>query len=106
MPSWFSKVFKETDLGTPARAGTEAPREEVSLNDYEDEEEFMELRRVVQALVVVDEEETSGWSADVRIKAKYDPVEDKYTLLVDRPVLEGLSFWCPDPETAYAQSPL
>jgi Fe-S cluster biogenesis protein NfuA len=100
MPSWFSKVFKEDEA--PATPGA-APLLE---DDFEEEEESYRPRRVVNAPVLVEEEELSGWSPEVRIKAKGDDFSDTCTFLIDRPVLEGLSFWCPDRDTANTHSPL
>lgn len=101
MPAWFSRVFKES----PSQLTPVAPAEgAVEVEGYEDE--FPEPKRIVHAPVMVSPEEASAWSEEVRIKAKYDPQEDEYTFLVDRPVLEGHSFWAPEPDLAYAHSPL
>lgn len=104
MPSWFSKVFKES-------VPLDAPRPPVSPEEMGAEvNEFVsappEPRRVVHAPVLLEPEAASAWSPEVRIKAKFDAAEDEYTFLVDRPVLEGLSFWAPDADTAYTHSPL
>lgn len=105
MPSWFSKVFKEPEKLDPAPAS--AAGKSVYADDEEEyDEPGYEPRRIVQAPVVVDAQETSGWSPEIRIKAQYQPADNACTLLVDRPVLDGHSFWCPNRETAYAHSPL
>ena len=102
MPSWFSKVFKDTAPTADAAPAPVALQGEP--DDYEDD--YPEPRRVVQARVLVDDEQASAWSPDIQIKARYSSMEDEYTLMVDRPLLEGHSFLAPDAGTAYAHAPL
>jgi Fe-S cluster biogenesis protein NfuA len=110
MPSWFSKVFKNdaptsnTNVGNDVSAADAPPS---SVDFYDDEEEaVLKPRRVVFAPVLVEEEETSAYSPEIRIKAKVDERRAACVFMVDRPVLAGLSFWCPDAEVAQSYSPL
>ena len=104
MPSWFKKVFQNDTGKAPRPAASEpqplakAPslenpalgRPDTSAYDREPVK-----RRVINAPVVVPEEEQSSWSEDVRIKAQVQ--RDRLTCLfmVDRPVLEKYSAWFP-----------
>lgn len=104
MPSWFSKVFKTSDLpDSPAPA--DAPAGAVDL-DEEEEEPLPEPRRVVNAPVIMGEEDTSAYSDEIAIKARMEPQANVCVFLIDRPLLKGLSFWAPAPEVAYSGSPL
>ena len=100
MAAWFSKVFDKEEKKVPTDAGKTA--------NVEKTEEVMipKTRRVVQAPVVVDESAQSAYSDDVAIKAKVNDQGDLIVFMVDRPLLEGRSFWCPDAETAQETSPM
>lgn len=63
-------------------------------------------RRVVKPPVLVDQSEMSGYSDEIRIKARPERDEITCTFLVDRPVLKGLSVFLPDASTAREISPL
>ena len=105
MPSWFSKVFKSEE-DTPKSSAPEPVVDEVEEEDDEDEP-LPKERRVVNASIVVDESEASGYSDEIVIKAKMEPQANGCTFLVDRPLLEnGMSFWAPDADTSYGSSPL
>jgi len=104
MPSWFSKVFKSEE-DSPKSTAPE-PIEDVVEEDDDEDEPLPKERRVVNAPIVVDESEASGYSDDIVIKAKMEPQANGCTFLVDRPLLDGLSFWAPDADTAYGSAPL
>jgi len=103
MPSWFSKVFK-----TAAEEGSDTapPAPVVDVADDEDEEPLPKERRVVNAPIVADQGDGSGYSDDIVIKAKMEPQANACTFLVNRPLLKGMSFWAPNPDVAYASAPL
>lgn len=63
-------------------------------------------RKIVSAPVLAPEEERTGWTDEIRIKARIDSKKYDIVFLVDRPVLTGCSFWCPDQATADTASPL
>lgn len=100
MPSWFSKVFRNTvpeASPAPRTAGLE-PEE-----SWSDEDE-PPPRRTVHAPVLLDEEMSQ--SDNIRIKARLARGGDGCTFLVDRHVLAGHSLVCPDRDTAEARAPL
>lgn len=102
MPAWFSKVFRRTEGDEQGRALAAEP-EPV----WSEEADDAPPRRVIEAPVLMVEDETGGAApAEIRIKARLGRAGDTCTLLVDRPVLEGHSFVCPDRDTAYAYAPL
>jgi Fe-S cluster biogenesis protein NfuA len=101
MPSWFSKVFKTEEDPTPHAPQTV----DQPLHDEEDEVEYRP-RRVVSAPVVMPDADLSGYSDEIAIKARLEPRANACVLMVDRPLLKGLSFWAPEPDVAYASSPL
>lgn len=99
MPAWFSKVFKDAPQAAAPAATPEAAPTPIEV------EEAYKPRRVIQAPVIA--AETSAPTGDgIHIKAKADAYGGTITLMLDRPVLEGLSFWCPDQDTAYRHAPL
>ena len=118
MPSWFKKVFKDAakpvSTLTPAGPGLKAvaapPSHDNPALGQPDfapyEEEARKIRRVVNAPILVDESELSSWSEEVRIKVRVEKDMTSATLMVDRPVLDGLSAWLPGPEWANDVSPL
>lgn len=103
MPSWFSKVFNK-----PAEDGkSSAPAEPQEIITFElDEDKPKKVRRVVNAPILADEEETSAFSENINIKARINEGTETGVFMVDRPVLEGYSFYAPDRATAYGHSPL
>jgi len=102
MPSWFSKVFKSPEPSKPA-----VPSEPQEIITFElDEEKPKKMRRVINAPVLVQAEETSAWSEHIAIKVKIDEATETGLFLVDRPLLEGHSFHAADRAAAYGQSPL
>jgi Fe-S cluster biogenesis protein NfuA len=116
MPSWFKKVFS----GDAAKPKTAAPKFEEQgtvvtpvatppsvdnpalgkPNIDEHEKEASKQRKVVNAPILVPEDEQSGWSEDVRIKAQVEAEGTTCKFLVDRPVLDGLSAWFPSAQWA------
>ncbi|MCC6145200.1 MAG: NifU family protein [Candidatus Hydrogenedentes bacterium] len=105
MPAWFSKVFQsKPPTAAPAEASAPVYEPEAVLDDEEDE--LPKPRKVVNAPVLMGDDTASGSSNDIRIKAKLDEMNETVVFMVDRPVLAGHSFWCPDRETAYANAPL
>ncbi len=117
MPSWFKKVFKD-DAAKPksdypsgqsdARPVARVPsldnpalgKPDTSSHDRP------AVRKVVNAPVLMPEEEQSGWSEDVRIKARVEKDMTSCVFMVDRPVLEGASVFLPGAEWAPEVSPL
>lgn len=107
MPSWFSKVFKKTEDAVPAPGAVSASTlEPVWRNDEEPAKPELPARRVVNAPVLVDSSAQDGYSEEIRIKARLNRGGASCTFLVDRPVLKGLSFVCPDRDTAHRCAPL
>lgn len=102
MPSWFSKVFKSDNLTDDA---PEVAPTTIDVDDMEDEP-LPQPRRVVSAPVDFGEDEASAWSDGIAIKARMEPRSNACVFMVDRPLLEGHSFWAPDPDVAYRHSPL
>ncbi len=117
MPSWFKKVFKGGATETPD-AATEAPKPIAEAPSHEnpalgqpetasyEEDEKPTIRKVVNAPVIMPEEERSGWSEEIRIKARVESDFTSCVFMVDRPVLEGLSAWFPSGQWAEGVSPL
>ena len=103
MPSWFSKVFKTDDETTRKEESLPPEENEVVVDE---EEPAPEPRRVLSAPVVMAEEERSGWSDEIAIKARLEPRSNACVFMVDRPLLQGHSFWAPDAEVGYASAPL
>ena len=123
MPSWFKKVFK----GDPERPNRgfespslrplgsnpvgHAPTVESPAMGQPDTSAFESeaqspARKVVQAPVLVPEEERSSWSEEIRIKARVESDRSSCTFMVDRQLLEGLSAWFPESAWAEELSPL
>lgn len=113
MPSWFSKVFKgdEPPGGESPAAAPPAPEAPINPNPILDDEDYRadmmrKARRIIDAPVLVEKDESPGPNGRIRIKAQ--PQRDGRTcvFLVDRPVFEGHSVWSPDRAAAAAWSPL
>lgn len=100
MPSWFSKVFKTED-------DTPRPLPPVPVVDDEDDDEPLpQPRRVVNAPVSFGDDSGEVPADDIAIKARLEPRSNACVLLLNRPLLRGLSFWAPERDVAYAHSPL
>jgi Fe-S cluster biogenesis protein NfuA len=106
MPAWFSKVFQSKPPTAAPEADTAPAYEPEPVLDEEDDDDFPKPRKVVNAPVLLADDTVSDAGGDIRIKAKLDEMNETVVFMVDRPVLEGHSFWCPDRETAYANAPL
>lgn len=120
MPSWFKKVFKSgagaADLVvTPSGNGQTQPRASAPEPDFSESDEIHEqdpvsnapkIRKVVNAPIQVPEEEKSGWSEEIKIKARVEEDQLTCTFLIDRPVLADLSVWFPSAEWSEEISPL
>ena len=120
MPRWFKKVFKDDAGKAPTKSDTTPAESEVSpvvappsiddpalgQPDTSPYEEQPKVRRVVNASIVVPEEERSGWSEEIRIKARVERDGGHCLFLIDRPVLEGLSAWFPEARWAEDASAL
>lgn len=118
MPRWFKKVFAgdagKAPAAEPVAASTMKPVanppsvDEPALGkpDTSAYDEKPKVRRVVNAPILVPDEERSGWSDEIRIKARVERDGYSCVFLVDRPVLDGLSAWFPAKEWATDASPL
>ena len=108
MPSWFSKVFKN-ESAKPKPITQDPVRDTRSggldLSGDKPAPEPHAPRKVVQAPVLKDAAEQSGWSPEIRIKARVEKGNRACAFMVDRPVLEGHSAWFPHAGAA-AESPL
>src|SRR5690606_15389054 len=96
-----SKVFKTEDDTRPL-----PPPVVDDVDDLEDEEPLPRPRRVVNAPVSFDGDDSGAPGDDIAIKARLEPRSNALVLLLNRPLLRGLSFWAPDADTAYAHAPL
>lgn len=119
MPNWLSKLIGSKHSPapvTPASAArpasdsgyiplTARPMADRSDSPAMRRPEAPPPRRVVSAPVLVDDAEMSGWSSEIRIKARPDRGLDSCVFLVDRPVLPGYSAWVPVVSDA-GESPL
>lgn len=111
MPSWFKKVF-QNDAGKPepaARPVSAAPSLENPALGEPDTGRYEHQpvkRRIINAPVLVPEEEQSSWSEEIRIKAQIQRDRLSCVLMVDRPVLETYSAWFPQRMWASEVSPL
>ena len=89
MPSWFEKVFNSGVAQAPPE-----PDDDL-VDEIETDEDRPKVRTLVSAPVIIPEEERTGWTKDIRIKAKAEPDGSACVFMVDRPVLEGHSAWFP-----------
>lgn len=108
MPSWFSKVFKSEPAKPKPIAQTPARDKrsgELDLSGDEPAPKAHSPRKVVQAPVLKDAAEQSGWSPEIRVKARVEKGNRACVFMVDRPVLDGYSAWFPHSGSA-AESPL
>ncbi|MBI4556975.1 MAG: NifU family protein [Candidatus Hydrogenedentes bacterium] len=62
-------------------------------------------RKIIQPTVLVEEQERSGWTDEVRIKARVERDQRSCVFLVDRPLLDGHSAYFPNPASCQ-DSPL
>ena len=115
MPTWFSKVFKNSPTASPAETSAGpavepqvAPDQAVEPDAGPSmiEESWEKSRRVINAPILVDEtEQFSEPSSEARIKAQVkSPMACVF--LVDRPLFPGHSAWCPSKDAARGVSPL
>jgi Fe-S cluster biogenesis protein NfuA len=103
MPSWFSKVFKtEDESAKPQVLSTGVDYDD----DDDDEAPLPRARRVVHAPVSFGGDGDETPSEEIQIKARKEPNVPACVLMLNRPLLQGLSFWAPEAEIAYAYSPL
>ena len=120
MPTWFKKVFsgdaaKATSPGAPVPASEAVAVAPPTIDEpalgqpdtsaYE-APEAPKVRKVIQAPIIMAEEEQSSWSEDIAIKARVAKDRMNCVFMVDRPVLEGLSAWFPEAQYAQDSSPL
>jgi Fe-S cluster biogenesis protein NfuA len=120
MPSWFKKVFSTGDGKAPepvpqpvakaAPALTSQPRPSPAPRPAPQAFEFNDgrpkIRKVINAPILVAEEERSSYSPDIRIKAQVDKDGRTCRFMLDRPVFEGLSAWFPEKHWTKDASPL
>lgn len=107
MPSWFKKVFKDGSVRPQTSQGSfDGPLTAVEQAPSGDGDELPQIRKVIDAPVIMAEEECSSWSDDIRIRAQVDPDGMSCVFLVDRPVLEGYSVWFSEVSRAEDLSPL
>lgn len=123
MPTWFKKVFSD-DAAKATAPGAPAESTEVSeavpvppptvdnpalgkpnTSPFE-ETEMPKIRKVIQAPILMAEEEQSHRSEDISIKARVEQDRMTCVFMVDHPVLEGLSAWFPEAHYAQESSPL
>lgn len=104
MPSWFSKVFKSEH--EPREAGSVPPSAGVAYDEDDDVEAEARPRRVVSAPVIHGDGDSALSGGDIAIKARMEPRANACVFMADRPLLQGYSFWAPEPSVAYAHSPL
>ncbi len=113
--SWFSKVFKNTEEQPSGKAASgehakptaaeKAAAQAPVIEDFEPIEEPPPPRNVVHAPRIMEAEEAGGGD-DIRIKAQIDERTGETLFMVDRPLLDGMSFVCGDRDTAYGCAPL
>ena len=119
MSNWFKKVFSggdakatmpgapEPSVAVPVAAAPTIDNPALGKPDTSDfEDESPKVRWVVQAPIIVAEEEQSSWSEEIKIKARVEPDHMTCVFLVDRPVLAGFSAWFPEVKWTLEASPL
>lgn len=124
MPKWFKKVFAAGAAKADAPGAPESTTQTVvepkrvekppTLENpalgrpdiQEDDDDRPRVRSIVNAPVIVAQEEQSSWSEEIKIKARVEPDRRSCLFLVDRPVLDGLSAWFPERRWAKDASPL
>lgn len=104
MPSWFSKVFKTDDEQVKPVAAPQAAT--ATFDDDDDDEPMPRTRRVVHAPVSFGDDGQADLGDEIAIKARKEANVPACVLMVNRPLLQGLSFWAPEADVAYAYSPL
>ncbi|MFP6582022.1 MAG: NifU family protein [Candidatus Hydrogenedentota bacterium] len=123
MPKWFKKVFSSgvakpqssgapdastQTLSEPTAVATPPSLDHPALGQPDTsqfEQDAPKVRKVLNAPVVMAEEEQSSWSEDIKIKARVDADSTTCVFMVDRPVLENLSAWFPGAQWADGASP-
>ena len=115
MPSWFKKAFSNDAAKPPPRpemasaaVSFQMPERPVAVAPElpEDDGSRPQVRKLINAPVIVPEEDQSSWSEEIRIKARVDQDGSACMFMVDRPVLEGLSAWFPEKVWAKDVCPL
>ena len=89
MPSWFKKVFKSGVAEAP-------PEIDDELDELEDDENRPKVRNLISAPIIVPEGDRTGWTDEIKIKAKVEADGANCVFMVDRPVLDGHSAWFPE----------
>ncbi len=116
MPSWFNKVFSDGGgrapelppapvLAARSASAPAAPRP-AAPQAFDFGDGRPKIRKVINAPIIVAEEECSSYSPDIRIKAQVDKDGRTCRFMLDRPVFEGLSAWFPDKHWTKDASPL
>jgi len=120
MPSWFKKVFSTGDGRAPEPAPAPAPVAKAVTapapprpaprptgpQAFEFGDGRPKIRKVINAPIIVAEEERSSYSPGIRIKAQVDKDGRTCRFMLDRPVFEGLSAWFPEKHWTKDASPL
>lgn len=123
MPKWFKKVFssgaaKPQSAGAPD-ASTQTITEPTAVatppsldhpalgqpDTSQFEQDAPKIRKVLNAPIVMAEEEQSSWSEEIKIKARVDADGTNCVFMVDRPILENLSAWFPGVQWTDGASP-
>lgn len=99
MPTWFAKQLDENKSAVAPAAGQEGAGQSTPGAATHRQ------RRVIHAPLLASASAVAAGSG-IRIKAQVDSAEKQVVLMVDRPVLEGYSFWCTSPAEAAKWSPL
>jgi Fe-S cluster biogenesis protein NfuA len=116
MPSWFTKAFKSAETPPKSRPNADlpsapepaaaavnprpAPRPRPAPAHIPEPKPAAKPRKVLQAPILVDEGEQSGWTPEIRIKARVAKDHRSCVFMVDRPVLAGYSAWYPNAAAA------
>jgi len=120
MPSWFKKVFSAGEgrapepapapvpvaTATPAPVAPRPAPKPAAPQAFNFGDGRPKIRKVINAPIIVAEEERSSYSAEVRIKAQVDKDGRSCRFMLDRPVFEGLSAWFPEKHWTKNASPL
>lgn len=114
MPTWFTKAFKSAETRPKPRPQVDLPKAQPApVAESRPQPPLLpsevkstpKSRRVIYAPVLVEEEEQSSWTPEIRIKARVEKDHRSCVFMVDRPVLQGLSAWYPSAASA-KDSPL
>jgi len=99
VPTWFAKQFGENKSAAVAAAGQQGDGQSAP------GPVTPRQRRVIHAPLLASASAVATGNG-IRIKAQIDSAEQQVVLMVDRPVLEGYSYWCTSPAEAAKWSPL